>query len=610
MRKVWIVVAVLVLGGLLWFGLGRKAEVAIAHDDPLAFVPDDTPYVFANVESIPTDVVVRYMKQSDAQFGQWRQQLQKLETSLEAALDEAATSDAGTDNAVDEGDSDGDTSNVAHDESSPSDKSEARQRRALAWLRAFSAELEPVHTVKDLMQRMGMDMSVKVAFYGVGVVPVWRTSLADPAAFKAFVERLQKTAGESFPTLQLDGIEAGWRVAIDDVPIHLVVAIVGKHMVVTIAPAEGSDGLRQLLGLDRPAKSLASSGGLQSFNRSEGFLPYGSGYLDTARVVAQFRLPATPLEAAFLKVFGVSKPMLPAECEADATRLVSAMPRWSAGYLRLDVDGAETLARIETSPPIAQALMKLRAPVPGLASAAQSLGSFGSALKVSELPGLGNALGSTLSAEPLTCPALDGVNDVVAAIRTQLNNPALFAAGPVYNSLMVAVDQFSFDMDTKKFDELVGRVVIGSDNPASLIATASSFVPQLASLKLSPDAAPQSVPAELLGGTIEQPVFVAMTKGAIGLGIGAGEEKRLPSHLEAGSAQPLLHLRYRGALMVKFAKMMEDQAQDLPEPERSEMIDSAKMLADVYGTYIDALEMSIEFAPKGIELRQKVDLLQ
>jgi hypothetical protein len=606
MRKAWIVVAVLALGGLLWFGLGRKAEVANALDDPLAFVPDDTPYVFANVESMPADVVARYVKQSDAQFGQWRQQLKKLEDALAEGADKASAADASD---LDEAKSEAvgeDSSEVAHEESNTSAKSEASRRRALAWLRAFSAELESSTGMRALMQRMGLDTSLKTAVYGVGLVPVWRTTLADPAAFEAFVERLQKAAGESFPQVQLEGVEAAWRIAIADAPISVIVAVVGKHMVVTVAPAEGDDGLRQLLGLERPATSLARSGGLQSFNRSEGFLPYGSGYLDTARVVAQFRVPATPLESAFLKALDSSKPSLPAECEADAARLVTALPRLSAGYLSLDVGKVETVTRIDLSSQIAQALMKLRAPLPGLASATHALGSFGSALKVSELPGLGNALGSALNAEPLSCPALTGVNDAVTAVRTQLNNPALFAAGPVYNSLMVAVDQLSFDMDTKTFKELVGRVVIGSDNPASLIATASSFVPPLANLKLSPDAPPQPVPAELLAGAFEQPVFVAMNKGAIGISVGAGEEKKLPSYLEAGSAQPLLYVRYGGALMVKLADMMRDQAQDLPEPERSEMIDSAQMMADVYGTYIQLLEMSVEFTPKGIELHQTV----
>ncbi len=199
MRKVWIVVVVLALGGLLWFGLGRKAEVAIALDDPLAFVPDDTPYVFANVESMPADVVARYMKQSDAQFGQWRQQLKKLEDALAEGADKTSAADTSD---LDEANSDAvgeDSSEVAHEESNKSAKGEASRRRALAWLRAFSAELEPSTGMLALMQRMGLDASLKTAVYGVGLVPVWRTTLADPAAFEAFVERLQKAAGESFP---------------------------------------------------------------------------------------------------------------------------------------------------------------------------------------------------------------------------------------------------------------------------------------------------------------------------------------------------------------------------------------------------------------------------
>src|SRR5690606_15216762 len=117
--------------------------------------------------------------------------------------------------------------------------------------------------------------------------------------------------------LELAGVDAGWRFPIPETPIEAVIAILGDHLVFTLAPLDDAAALRQLLGLERPARSLADSGELQRLNQAEGFSGYGSGFLDSARLLALFRAPATPLETAFLSQFEIEKPTLPAECEAD-----------------------------------------------------------------------------------------------------------------------------------------------------------------------------------------------------------------------------------------------------------------------------------------------------
>lgn len=597
MRKIWFVAAV-VVAGLAWFWLGRGGGASVAEGDPLGFVPDDTPYVFANLAPLPADVVTRSLRQVDSQIPQWRRQIaQALE-----AFDTLAAHDA-----ADADDSDGaDGQAVA-----PVESDETRlARRIGAWLRAFDAELAAAPDAATLLARAGFDpVSAKSAVYGLGLVPVVRVSLGDPEAFQALVARMEKASGETLPPVALPGVAAGWRIVFPEAPLEGVVAIADSHLVLTLAPAGDDAALRILLGLDRPQRSIADSGALQALNRREGFTAWGSGFVDTARLFAQFRTPATPLESAFLTALEMEKPMLPASCDADVARVAQAVPRLVAGYTRMDVQQMETLIRIETSPDLAKQLLTLRAPMPGLAGAKDALGTLGLALKVSALPALGNQWGSATTAAPWTCPALEWMNEAAAQARTGLNNPALYAAGPVVNSLLVALDRFSFDLATQQPSDLVARLVIGSDNPASLIATARSFVPQLAGLTLEPGAPPQVVPAELLMDTINQPMFVAMDKGALALAIGEGEDDHLPGYLRAdNSSQPLFFLRYRGVLMGEVARLIREAAQSMPDATREELVSSAQMIEDVYVRHIEAMELSIGLSERGIELYQRVEL--
>lgn len=615
MRKVLLLIVVVATAALAWVWLGRGGH-SVEQGDPLAFVPEDTPYVFANLAPLPASTVARSLRQIDPQIAQWRRQIAQLLAVLDAPEDAgrkqadealAPETDSGTDGKAEAAASD----SLAISDDAGTGKADAQaDHRFTAWLRALDAELAAAPDAASLLARLGFDPAhAKTAIYGLGVVPVSRTTLADSAAFRALVARMEKAAGETLPTLSLPGVEAGWRIALPEVPVQGIVAIADGHLILTFAPAEGDEALRTLLGLDRPARSLADSGALEKLNRAEGFTDWGSGFIDTARLAAIFRTPATPLESAFLKAIEVEKPLLPAECEADVARIIEAVPRAVAGYTRVDSQRFETLARIETSPDIAKALLTLRAPMAGLASAREAQGSFGLALKVSALPALGNRWGAATTAAPWTCPALSWINDAAEEARTGLNNPALYAAGPVLNSTLVAMDRFVFDLGTQRPSELAARLVIGSDNPASLVASARSLVPQLAALTLEPGAAPQAVPAELMMGAIEQPAFVAMDKGALGLAIGAGEDARLPGHLAADAAeQPLVFVRYRGALMGEAARLMREAAESMPEETRAELVSSAQLIEEIYVNQIEAMEMSLGLSERGIELRQKVEM--
>lgn len=571
------------------FVLFRGGTGGVGADDPLRYVPADTPFVFANVESIPEPVARRWLQQVDPQLAQWRRQIGVL-----LARAEASPARQPDDVEADGGESEPDA--------------EFLSPRAAAWLRALDAELAQATDAAALQKRFGFDSRAKMAVYGIGLAPVARLTLADPAAFLAAIARIEHGAGEAFTALAVDGVDAGWRIDLPDSPIQGVVAVIGNHLVLTAAPLDDAAATRVMLGLDRPARSLADSGDLQALNRAEGFTAFGSGYLDSSRLLAQFRAPATALERAFLQPLDIEKPALPAECEADTALIAQSFPRLVGGYTRLDDRHMDGVARMLTSAPIAEDLMSLRAPLPGLAASDQALVTFGVGFKLSALAPLGRKLAAAVAAEPWTCPALSGLNDAVATLREGLANPALAMAGPMANSVLLALDEFEVDIEQAKFEKLSGRLVLGADNPAVLIGALAMVAPQVAALNLKPGEPPQRLQLDLLKTVIDAPLHAAMGEHALALAIGDGAEASLPAYLKTDAAeQPLLHVAYQGRFMGVIADAMREAAKAMPAAEAEDIRAQTQLMEDAYVRNIQWLGMSILLTQRGIEFRQRLE---
>ncbi|MFA7487002.1 MAG: hypothetical protein WCY72_02815 [Lysobacteraceae bacterium] len=606
MRKgvILVVVALLLAAGFLWWRSGGPggvsgsgADVVIQADDPLRFVPEDSPYVFANLAPLPEPMAGFWLNQIDPQIPHWRRQIAMV-------LDAWETAEAEADSDIDHADIDPEAD---PESDSPTHAARSLPPQLAGWLRALDAELAQAPTAIELSERFGLGISSLSAIYGIGLVPVARLTLEDPAAWNASMARMQANAGQTLEPLVMDGVDAGWRFPLPEVPLQVLMAVIGNHLVTTLAPLDDISAARQLLGLDRPFRSMADSNALQALNRAEGFTAYGSGYVDTARLLAHMRAPASPLEIAFLTPFDIEKPALPAECNADLDLIANSFPRLIAGYTRMDTTDIRSLTRIETAPAIAQDLMSLGAPIPGLAASADALLTLGFSLRAAALPALGNKYATATAQAPWTCPALVWLNDAAVEARSGLNNPALYAAGPMASSLLLSLEQFSFDLTAQKLTSIAGQLVIGSDNPAGLIAMARNFVPDSVQLDLQPGAAPQRLALPYLDSVTPEPVFAAMDGNALGFAIGADQESRLAAHLKSDpDRKPMLHIGYRGSFMTEIAKLMRDAAQMMPDETGEEMLMQAQLLEDSYGRYIERMDMTVEATSKGLEFRQQV----
>lgn len=574
MRKVAVVVLVLaaLAVGVWWLrrdAAPGPAGTGDAHA-PLAYVPADTPYLFANLEPVPAEVSAQWMQKLDMVGELWRSQLASAIAKLHRARPEAPE---------------------------------------LKWMQALRTELDG-KTQQQVFESLGYDVRARVALYGIGLAPVLRVTLADAGKFRTFLARLEQQGGTPLPRATLDGQEYLNLEGGPDARLRGIVALQDGQLVLTLAPRGDDVALRELLGLQKPARTLRDGATLRALNQEFAYLPYGSGYFDVRAMLQRFAAAPTPLETAFLAALQAKKPALDPVCQAEYEALAAAVPRISFGYTALDAKRAEMVARVETSTAIAADLRTLRAPMPGLAQAEQAPFNIGVSFKLGALPGLVGKWADAVAAAPWRCTTLQPLNERFAQGRQQLANPVVFGAAPVFEGLHAIATRLELQ-GPGETPEVGGKLLIGSPNPAALVGMAKSFVPQVASLQLAPDGKVHKLPA-LPNVPAALPTWVAMKGHVLGLAVGPGEDVDLAEYLQADPAQqPLFVIGYSGALFAQFNRQMLQQAAatadgaDAAEFEQQKQ--AAEMMARMYAQ-IRRMEMRIEFGERGIELHQRATM--
>ena len=576
MRKLLVALVLVAVVGLgLWFAFGRDRAGgagdglslrAGSPDAPLAYVPADTPYVIANLEALPKASLDAWMQQSETMVQLWR-------TQFDMALHALESKDA-----ADPG---------------------------LKWMRALDAEFKG-KTVSQSLDMLGIDLQGRSAIYGVGLVPVVRMTLGNPDAFRAFVARVETAAGEKLPSATLGDI-GYWQFTAPGAPLRGVLALQGKHLVATLAPVNDEASLKTLLGVDKPAASMQDGAALAKINQVYGYTPFATGYVDTQRLVAQLTGPATPLETAFLAAMEIEKPAVDAVCQAEYAALAQAAPRLVLGYTTLEPKRSVAVSRLELRGDIAKDLMTLRAPMPGLDAANDALFNVGFSMKLAQFPPLVAKWAGAVQNAPWKCASLLDLNQSFADASTQLTNPAVFMAGPVFEGIHAIATRFSMPVGGGEPD-FAGKLLIGSPSPEALLQLSQNFAPQIAQLGLKPDGTVKPLSA-LPGLPADMPAHVAMTDSLIGLAIGSGEEATLKNAMTVDAArQPLFVLGYSGEAFMQFTEQMKAATAAIEDPaQRAENERAMEMVRQAYAM-IRRIEMRIEFEESGVAFHQSAEM--
>ena len=516
-----ILLTLLFAASLAACGTSRKDLAA-----PLAYVPADTPYVFANIEPIPASAMDAY-----------GDMLKPAQEAYARMLDDVRA-DIGQ-----SGDSDED------------------KRKLLALIDLAADKL----TIEG-WERIGFTREGRMAMYGVGVMPVLRVELGDPEKLRAFIGELEALAGTPLPTAEVDGHNY-WRLAPDGgKSFALVMAIIDRHLVLTVDAGADIAALPDLLGLRQPARSLLASGELEQINREFGYTPYGSFLLDTRRLATAL-LGAEGRDTWFTRSLADEGKTVSAVCRSEFMGMAEHLPRMLGGYTRLDGSAIDSHGLIELKPAVAQAFQGMTAPVPGLGSHDGAFSAdVGFGLKLDKLAEFLQAQAMAITSAPYECEMLAGLNSGAAQLSSQ--TAGLYMAAGWFTGMRVVLERMEWDNGIMPDpDSIEGAMVIASPSPMGLIGMLKGFMPQLAALDLKPGAAPQPLPLQDMGAGEAPPSWIALTDSALALGFGSDAGTRLPAFLSAATPAraPLLHFSYQGAfyggLMRKYDEVMGSAGQ-------------------------------------------------
>ncbi|MDR3389181.1 MAG: hypothetical protein P4L92_19230 [Rudaea sp.] len=555
--------ALLALSTSMLVACGKSQNSA---DAPLAFVPADTPYVYANLEPMPAAVTEQWSRRMQdywpAVFGMYDRMLQQL-----------------------------------------GDGGDAQNQRIVKIARALIDEIKQ-HDSWDKLRQIGLKPDARVAFYGVGIVPVLRLELGDATAFKAEIASIEAKVGEKIPVART-GDQEYWQLG--NAKIAAVIAIEGTHLVVTAVPPGAGDTLKQtLLGITRPAQTLAAAGTLQALAKQYGYSPYGEGYVDFVHLTERLGNGPTGSDAEFAKALDLPVTPVEANCRAEFLDIAHRFPRFVAGAEEITPQRLRVGAQLEIETGLAQQIATALGAAPGTGQPGDGVVDISIALPVLRLKDFWIRQADAVAAKPFACAGLAKLNDSYRDSRQKID----VTVPPPFSDLTgmrFTLDKLEFDGSLGTPPNFAGKFLMATTNPMAALAMAQLTVPGLANLKIAADGKPVPLPAGLApAGT--PPLFAAMSDKALAIAAGAGEDAGLGAYLSAPPASEPVFMRmyFSGKIYALMAQSFEKIKAAMPADKQAQLDEQAKLLA-MYEKWLRSGEITFIATKTGIAMHETVE---
>jgi len=544
-------------------GLFSSCSKPPAGDSPLAYVPADTPYVYANLQAVPAATVEQLSRPMQDYWP-------TLFDLYESILNDAKTID------------------------------EPSRKISTALLEEIKT-----HNTWDKLRQIGLKPDARVAFYGVGLVPVLRMELGDAAAFKAEVARVEQNAGTKLP-LARTGDQEYWQPGNDT--LAAAIAIQGNHLVITLFPPKSSDALKQaLLGVKRPAQSIAEAGTLQALAAQYSYSPYGEGFVDFVRLVDILSKPLAGSDAEFAQTLGLPALASDAACRAEYLEIAHKFPRVVFGAEEMSGQRMRIATQLEIDTRIAQQFASAIGAAPGTGAPSQGAIDFSVALPVLRLKDFWIAQADAVAAKPYACATLHSLNDGFAASKAKVD---VTVPPPLSDltGLRASMSKFEPAQGSSKIPDVAGKLLLATNNPMAALGMAQLALPQLQKVKISADGKPVALPADLLPpGT--PPITAAMSDKAIAFATGADDIASLGAWLAAPAATTPVFMRmhFSGVVYGWMARSFEAMKQSMPAEKQSQFQLQTQMFG-MYEKWLGSSDFTLTATPTGIRMQQTIEL--
>ncbi len=573
--KFFRIPVLLTVGALLLAACQRDSEPAAAEaaaNPLLAYVPAETPYLFANLEPTPVEVVDTYL----ARFAPSLGMAQALFDDIQIGINDP-------------------------------DSGHGHARLVAAIMNELDGKLN-----REGIESLGFSLESHKAIYGMGAFPVVRIALKDADALRAAIGRIEAESGMTFPTAGEPGAEY-WRVADGNAPAALYLAILGDHVAMGMFPtaAEG-EFLPAFLGQAMPENALAAGKSLAVFNREKGFSAYGSGYLDLRRIADEFldgnSTTMRHLEGMHQSQHGLLDPV----CVAEVRSMIAQAPRMAIGTTELTANVISMKFQLELDPTLAGDLADLVADVPVADESTGKLFAASLALQAGRLKEFALNRATALAEAPFQCARLAHVNKAAGEALTQLNRPMPPFIGNL-NGFRIGLDEV--DLANPSPESARGMFALEVEKPQMLVGMAQMFIPGVDELGLEPGGDPVELPQELMSVAVEgMHVFAAMSKDSIGVALGADQQPGLADFMEASgdnggtffsmSYDMAAHMEMQGRMR---DRMMQGAGDDHAEnPELQEMMHKLQELEASYSDMLGRARFDLRFTPQGLEIENRM----
>lgn len=539
----------------------------------LQYVPADAPYVLANVEPLPDDLMDKLEPKIE-------RVLQSYQSMLRAVIDSK------------------------RQEMPEDERDSEKSQRADAVIN----ELMTLMSIEG-MRDAGIGRDATGVLYGNGLLPVARVDLTDGALFDDALARLETKAGEKLPVADIGGHSVRY---FEADKVKILIGVINDQAVFTVAPVTFDDAqLGILLGLKPPKNSIADSGALQKIAEDYGFTTHYVGYIDVKAIAERFIGEASGLDAELIALMENDAPELSDVCRAEIRGVAGIAPRMVIGYTDISVDKLDSAMVVELREDIADGMRTLSSTVPGLGGDKGGLMSFGMSIDMQATRAFVEARLDAMEAEPFECELFADLQAGVAGGRQALQRPVPPMVYDFRGFLAVIDDIEGLDIETQTPPTSVdGSFLLAMDNAQALVSMGTMFSPELASLNLQADGKP--VPLDLpqmqaMGIT----AFAAMNEGALAISVGEDAESELKGVLGADAADPSPFMsfsmdaaRYYGFLGEAMSVADSDD-ENAPTPEmQAAMREVMEAVAEVY----DRMSVDVSLTKRGVELHSSVTL--
>ncbi len=583
------------------FGATSKNKV-----DIMAFVPANTPYLFGTLEPIPESARNRLKSYAGPMT-------EVFEMAMREGMMEAQ-------------------------QKALSGLSDDADRKAM--MASYQEGLNTLGLMGKIMiddaqaVKAGFTARLNGAFYGVGMVPVFRIELSDEAkalaTFQTLFTNLEASNKLSHEQKQKNRKEG-------DEPLKPYKAIVFKpenfrngkivrfgndekgvgvlifennQLVISLVPNKDQKAMLDLVAPASPlGKSSVASSKLAGLKK-QGYTGYMLGFMESQPIARYMAGERTSLEKALFGAAENSK-ALSKICQSELDGIAAKFPRLTMGSGVWNGDVMETKMVMELAPKIASDYQSITTTIPGYG--AGKAARFSIALDLMKTFNLVRKHAQQVIDVPYQCEQFADMNEGAKKAVEGLSNPGLGMA-TMYKGMGFAIETMDFkpnmDGSAPTTKNMAMTAAIFADQPVMALGMLQMRLPDLANLNLKDDGVPVALPASMLQGAEEvlskAEAFAAMNKQMLILSGGANAQANIKQALaqKPFAAGTFMEFAYGGEIFKAVAAIQKEALMaDANTPEKKALMEKLVAAQMAMWEQIERADATFQFTPQGMEMQ-------